>query len=372
MATKLPRAHSDLPIAPGEVLAEEIATRGVPQWELAARLGYPAQVVNEIIRGKQAVTPDIAIALGKVLGGDPQFWVNLETDYRMALARQREKNAELSETRWLSEYPIAELIKRGWLSAGRDEESRLKALRDFLGADSADSIEPKAYQEAVGFRITEAAQRKVSLGALAVWLRKGELEAQETQTANYDARAFSEGLNEIKKMTEQHPQEFLPAMREICAKAGVAFCVVQELPKSGANGVARWLTDRKALLQMSIRNKWADIFWFSFFHEAAHILKHGDQRRIVIDGVDIDPDTTLTAKIEAEANQFARDFLIPAEEWNGFCTESNFAPSGIRAFADIVGVAPFIVVGRLQKERKIPYNLLTSLKQRYTWVSRNK
>lgn len=88
MTTKLPRVYSDLPIPPGEILAEEIVARGMPQWELAARMGCPAQFVNEIIRGKQAITPDIAIALGKVLGGDPQFWVNLETDYRMALARQ--------------------------------------------------------------------------------------------------------------------------------------------------------------------------------------------------------------------------------------------------------------------------------------------
>lgn len=365
MATKPPRAHSDLPIAPGEVLAEEIASRGMAPRGLAARMGCPAQVVNEIIRGKKAITPDIAIALGKVLGGDPQFWVNLETGYRTALARQREKNAELSETRWLSEYPITELIKRGWLSAGRDEESRLKALRDFLGVAS---IEPKAYQKAVGFRITEAAQRKVSLGALAVWLRKGEIDAEKIRTANYDRATFSVALDKIRGMTEQHPQEFLPEMTRICAQAGVALCVVQELPKSGANGVARWLTDHKALLQLSIRNKWADIFWFSFFHEAAHILEHGAQRRIVIDGVDIDPDTAITAKIEAEADHFARDFLIPAESWDDFCTGSNFAPSGIRAFADKVGVAPFIVVGRLQKERRVPYNLLTPLKKRYTWV----
>lgn len=88
MMAKPPRVYSDLPIPPGDILAEEIAARGMTQRELAARIVRPPQVINEIIRGKKAITPDIAIALGKVLGGDPQFWVNLETDYRMALARQ--------------------------------------------------------------------------------------------------------------------------------------------------------------------------------------------------------------------------------------------------------------------------------------------
>ena len=353
MTTKPPRVFSDLPIPPGEVLAEELEVRGMTQRELAARLNRPAQVINEIIRGKKAITPDTAIALGKVLGGDPQFWTNLEADYQLTLARQREKVALDAEMQWLNEYPVTELIKRGWLTAGRDKESRLKALLDFLGVAS---IEPKVYQAAIGFRITESAQRKVSPGALAAWLRQGEIQAQKIDTADYDAEAFSKALTATREMMEHPPREFIPALTELCAGAGVAFCVVQELPKIGANGVARWLTDRKALIQMSIRGKWADIFWYSFLHEAGHLLKHRTQRRIVIDGLNDDPEM---AKIEAEADQFARDFLIPPEDWEQFCDEGYFTPSSIRSFARSVGVAPFIVVGRLQKEKLVAYNRLT-------------
>ena len=363
MTTKPPRVYSDLPIPPGEILAEELAARGMTQRELAARLDRPPQVISEIVRAKKAITPDTAIALGKVLGGAPEFWTNLEADYQMTLARQREKNALLTGAQWLPEYPVRELVKRGWLTAGRDAESKTKALLDFLGVAS---IEPKVYQAAVGFRITEAAQRRVSRGALAVWLRKGELDAQEIQTADYDAATFRAGLAEIRGMTEQSPPEFLPAMTEICAQAGVAFCVVPELPKIGANGVARWLTDRKALLQMSIRGKWADIFWFSFFHEAGHLLQHRTQRRIMIDGLNGDPEM---AEIEVEADQFARDFLIAPDDWNDFCDAGRFTPGYIEGFARSIEVAPFIVVGRLQKEKRVPYNRLTELKTRYEWAS---
>ena len=87
------RAFSDLAMPPGEALAEEIEARGITQRELAARLDCPPQVVNEIIRGKKAITPDIAIVLGKVLGGEPGFWANLEADYRLTLARQSDRKA---------------------------------------------------------------------------------------------------------------------------------------------------------------------------------------------------------------------------------------------------------------------------------------
>ena len=167
-------------------------------------------------------------------------------------------------------------------------------------------------------------------------------------------------------MTTQPPEQFVPAMTELCARAGVAFCMVRELPKSGANGVARLLPGRKALLQMSIRNKWADIFWFTFFHEACHLLKHRPQRRILIDGLGADPES---AGIEAEADRFAEDLLIPPQDWDVFCTEGHFTPSAIRTFARSVEIAPFIVVGRLQKKRLIRYNQLATLKRRYEWIN---
>ena len=362
MMTSSPRAYSDLPIPPGEVLAEEIEARGMTQKELAARLGRPAQAINEIIGGKKSITPETAIGLGKVLGIDAQFWSNLESDYRMALARKREEDTLTANVQWLDSYPIKEMLSRGWIQAGRDRPGRLEALMNFLGVAVA---EPQAVQRAVGFRITEAAQHKISLGALAVWLRKGELDAQEVSTADYDEEMFNGALSRIRGMTSRAPSEFIPEMSALCAEAGVAFCMVRELPKSGANGATRWLTDRKALIQMSIRNKWADIFWFTFFHEACHLLRHGTQRRIVIDGLDADPEV---AEIEAEADRFARDFLIPPQDWSRFCADEDFTPSSVEEFARSVGVAPFIVVGRLQKERHIGYNQLTSLKPRYKWV----
>ena len=360
MTTEISRAVSDMAISPGEVLQEEIEARGMSQKELAARLGRPPQVINEIIRAKKAITPDTAIGLGRVLGIDPQYWISLEANYRMTLARNREKAALTDNVRWLDAYPIREMVKRGWIKAGRDKVSRLQALLSFLEVAVP---EPLAIQEAVGFRITEAAQKKVSAGALAVWLRKGELEARELSTADYDPDTFRVALSDIRQMTEEPPDKFVPAMTDLCAQAGVALCLVQELPKSGANGATRWLSDHKALIQMSIRGKWADIFWFTFFHEACHLLHHRTRRRIVIDGI-ADPDT---AELEAEADEFARDLLIPPDAWETFCDSGSFTLQAVGRFAQSIHIAPFVVVGRLQKEKKLPYNRLTYLKHRYEW-----
>lgn len=87
METKGKRIGSNYATSLGEVLAEELAVRGMPQKELAARMGRPAQVINEIIKAKKAITPDTALGLEKALGIDAEFWTNLEANYRMTLAR---------------------------------------------------------------------------------------------------------------------------------------------------------------------------------------------------------------------------------------------------------------------------------------------
>ena len=291
--------YSDLAIPPGETLADEIAARGMTQTELATRLGRPVQVVNEIIRAKKSITDDTALGLEKALGIPAAFWVNLEQNFRMTRARLREREHLQAEEEWLQEFPVKEMEKRGWIAVGRNAQEKVRALLQFFGVANVAAY--RKTTEVLGFRISENA--RLSPGALAAWLRKGELEAQVIETRPFDSTVLLEAAHEARAMTEAPPQVFAPRMAQLFADAGVAFVVVPELPKTGANGVARWLTDRKALIQLNLRYKWQDIFWFTLFHEICHVLKHGS-RRIIIDGID------KNGPLEEEANQWAADFLI--------------------------------------------------------------
>ncbi len=365
MATNFSRSWSDLPIPPGEILLEELEARNMTQKELAVRLGRPSQVINEIIKGKKAITSDTAVGLESVLGIEAQYWANLERDYQMVLARNRAHKKLAEEVTYLESYPVQEMIKRGWIEAGREKPSKLKALQVFFGMAVA---EPLAIQEAVGFRLSEAALQRISLGALAVWLRQGELEAQQQQTTVYDEVTFRQALLSIRRLTIQPYAEFIPTISDLCAESGVVFCMVQELPKSGAIGAMRWLNDGRPMIQMSLRLKWADIFWFTFFHEACHVLQR-KQRRIVVDYPVPDPELT---EFEEEANNFARDLLIPPDAWADFCEEVWFNEVTVQEFSESVGIAPFIVVGRLQKEGKLGYGELAHVKEQYAWPETNR
>ena len=150
-------------------------------------------------------------------------------------------------------------------------------------------------------------------------------------------------------------------MRRLCAAAGVAVVFTPEIKGAPVSGATQWLTPDKALLQLSLRFKSNDHFWLSFFHEAGHILKHGKKEKFVEDGGD------NSAK-EQEANRFAEDFLIPRQR-AGELGEIHTRVQ-ILAFAGSIGIAPGIVVGRLQKMGIFDHACWhNNLKEHFQWMS---
>ena len=113
---------------------------------------------------------------------------------------------------------------------------------------------------------------------------------------------------------------------------------------------------------LSLRHKTNDHFWFSFFHEAGQLLRHGKRLRF------IEMEGALGNEHEEEANEFARDWLVPPH-YNKSLAGMQKTEVAIRALADQLGIAPGIIVGRLQNEGLLRWNsvLNKSLKVRYEW-----
>jgi HTH-type transcriptional regulator/antitoxin HigA len=351
------RVWSDLAVPPGELLQEELDAIGMTQQELAMRTGRPVQVINEIVRDKKRITHETALEFEKVLGIPAHFWVNLEADYQLTQARLRDQEGLRRQEEWLKEFPVREMERRGWIPRCSEKIDKVRELLRFLGVASFPAWR-QTMQTVLGFRMTPRAN--VSEGALAVWLRKGELEGRERQTAVYDEARFVDALSAARALTTEEPEVFVPRAQELCADAGVAVVFVPEFPRSGAHGVARWLTPEKALIQLSLRYKTNDHLWFSFFHEARHVLSQ-HLREVHIDGVN--------GGDEEEADRFARDTLIPPEAWMSFARAGAPSRSDVERFAAEVGIAPGIVVGRLQHERVIPWQSdLNRLKVSFRWT----
>ena len=198
--------------------------------------------------------------------------------------------------------------------------------------------------------------------AVAAWIRLGEKEAEAIVCQPFDRAAFIKALKATRALTTRPVPEWHPEMRDRCAEAGVAFVLVKELPKTRLSGAARWLTKDKALIQLSLRHRSDDHFWFSFFHEAGHILLHG-KKQLFLDDV-----KGAAGTEEDEADRFAGDFLIAPAAFSEFRAVGDFGAAALQEFARNQGIAPGIVVGRLQYEELIEYRWHNGLKVRLKWA----
>ena len=196
-------------------------------------------------------------------------------------------------------------------------------------------------------------------GPTAAWLRLGELDAQKVQCGPFEKTKFRAALDDVRKLTVQPPEQAAAIARTLCASAGVAVAFIREMKGCTASGVARWLTPDKALIQLSLRHRTDDQLWFTFFHEAGHILNDGKKE------VFIDEDGSAIDEIERQADRFAANLLIPPNHAAKLKTLTNGA--AVTAFAASMGIAPGIVVGRMQKEGMIADSKFNYLKRRLAW-----
>ncbi len=348
----------DYLVTPGEVLQDYLEGFGMTQAELAARTGLTKKTVNEIIKGKSPITPESALKLERSLGRPAHFWNNLERQFQEDRTRLAEEKRLQSHLDWLKNVPLVQLIKLGWIPKKNDNVSQLKEVLQFFGVASPEQWTAvwKDYQ--VAYRQTQRFESCAE--SVSAWLRKGEIEARQRPCSPFKLSRFQQVLDIIRELTVESPHVFQQRLIELCASAGVAVVFIPELPKTGVYGATRWIGDR-AVIQLSLRYKSNDHLWFTFFHEAGHIIKHG-RKEIFIEGNGLDD------KKEEEANVFARDKLIPPAEYRRFVSSwdgRSLAP--IEAFAGKIKVAPGIVVGRLQHDNLLPNSHGNRLKVFYSW-----
>jgi addiction module HigA family antidote len=338
------------------VLEDYLATRGMTQAELALRCGRPTKTISEIVNGKAAITPETALQLGRVFDRPAALWQNLESNYRLQLAQKDERERFAKQATWAKGFPVRELVKRRCIEKPLDDAGLVRNLLQFFGVGSVEGWEGHFGELQIAYR--RSARFEATRASVLAWIRLGELAAERVECRAFERGAFQAVLTTARKLTTLSFPDARDELVGTCATAGVAVVFVPELPKTHLSGVARWLSKDKALVQLSLRYKRSDHLWFTFFHEAGHVLLHSKKTTF------IDEHGSDDTEIEREANQFASDYLIPASAFASFRSRADFSASAVEAFARAQGIAPGIVVGRLQHERVIPHSWHAGLCER--------
>lgn len=341
-------------VAPGRILERELEARGWTQQDLATIMGRPVQAISEIVRGAKQITPETAIELAAALRTSPEFWINLESNYRLFLARKEEgasgDNDIARKSRLYELAPVRELGKRNWIRLTNNISDLEREVCQFLRIATPDETPHLA----VNFRC--AAERGPETSAQIAWLRRVEHLVEQQRVATFDLQRLRQGLPALRACAAEAAQ--VARVPELLGELGVHCVFVPHLSKSFIDGAALYL-DNHAVVALSLRYDRIDAFWFTLLHELAHILLgHPGVHLDVFDDQEVQPE-----QVEMEANQQACDWLIDPAMFTAFVNQSrpHFSQSRIEAFAAQQGIHPGIVTGRLQHEKLIGYAHLRKL-----------
>lgn len=367
MSSQVESFTPDWVSTPGDTILDLIEERDWNQVVLANRLGFSTKHLNQLIKGKVTLTYDTAQKLERVLGSTVSFWMNRESKYRQHIARLEAEQNYISWTDWLDDVPVNELKKIGAIENIRNIESNkpklVEHILSFFGVASPDEWESYYGSMPASFRKTKEDQ--ADNGAISAWLRLGEIEAEKISAPKYNRSKFESSIKKIRELTIQSPTYFGPMLHELCLEAGVKLLLVKSITKSHVSGVARWLNGHSPIIQLSLYGKTNDKFWFTFFHEAAHILLHSDEKSdIFLDNTEFKSEDQQ----EQEANTWAGNILMPEEyafELVGLRDHDE-----ILEFSKRINIHPGIVVGRLQHDGQISYkSALSKLKDSFEIIT---
>jgi HTH-type transcriptional regulator/antitoxin HigA len=325
---------------------------GMGPKEFAVRTGKPEKTITAVLKGESSVTPDMAVQFENVLKIPAQFWLNKQRNFDEHIAREKRAEVIIQAIEWAKSFPVKDMISKGWIPSLTNWEQKAGALLSFFGISTHAAWEDYYFKQQlkVAFRISLAHTKEPY--AISAWLRKGELQAAELQAEDYSDKLFKNALSGIKSIMANHPSDFLPKLQAICCKAGVKVVFTPNINKAPINGSTRWINDTP-LIQLSGRHKRNDGFWFTFFHEAGHILLHG-KKDIFLEEIDY---SEKDKQKEKEANEFAIKWTLSIEEQQEIIKTAPLTEEKIKRFAKKFNTHPAIIIGRLQHEGLVPYSI---------------
>lgn len=343
---------------PGETVRELAASKRLRSSDLALALGVPEEALSQLFSGELPITAARAKSLASVVGASVRFWLAREAQYRRDLQALQDDSR-----RWVSSLPFADMARYGWLKTAASAGDKVRHALDFFQVSTVDEWRDAWLSERAGLTAYRTSPVFTAQSAsVAAWLRQGERAAAELAVGTWSRDCFQRLLPTLKPLTRaREPAEFIPQVQKQCAACGVAVVIVRA-PKGCPMSGATRLKNGKAILQLSVRYLRDDTFWFTFFHEAGHLVLHED--RLFLEWSDR---RELDDRVEDEANKFAGNILIPPSE-EAALRALPLEYRSIMRFAKNLSISPGVVVGQLQYRGLVRQEKLNFLKKRYSWA----
>ena len=340
---------------PGYYIKEIVDESGLTQEDFAKRLDTTPKNLSLLMRGEQSLSIEMAVKLSRMIGTSIAYWLNIQNAYDTLVAEfqmEDELQAERDTFKSIDYKYFRDHFRLPDLPRCIDEQ--IKAVRSFLKVSTLCVLAKR--DMAVSFRSATSelpVQNTIKANTMVQIATNKALLVENAP--KYSKDKLVKAVEYILTLTHKH-DEFYPLVKKALFEGGVIIVVLPNLSGSKINGATKKIGNN-VMLMVNDRCMSADIFWFTLFHEIGHIL----------DGCFGISFESESGEKEDLANEYAANTLIPSEVYAEFVNDGRFDVCSIKRFAGSINRDPGIVVGRLQREKRVPFNdiNLQALKPRY-------
>lgn len=336
---------------PGATLAAKLQEMGMSIREFAVRATKPEKTILAVIKGDSSITPDMAVIFETVTSIPAHFWMSRQRNFDEYQARQRMEQRIAESKEWADSFPIDYMVNYGWVPAFSDDASKTKSLLQFFAVNSPEAWENYYFNQQlkVAFRISlRSTAEPYSISA---WLRQGDRQAESVMlNVEYSDKTLKATIPLMKQLMVAAPKDWTIQLQHLCAQCGIKLIYTTPLPNAPIIGATRWIASKHPCIQMAIEGIRYDVFWFSFFHEVAHILLHG-KKDFFLENVEYDNKEMVK---EQEADTFSANILLSPEQESEIIVNNDFTQAAIKEYALKYGTHPSIIIGRLLHRRILP------------------
>ena len=329
---------------PGSIVKKSLEAWNMSSKEFSIRSCISERTLSDLINCKGPVTFDIATKLATYFGNSVEFWMNLQTQYDLYV-NESIYDKEIKEDYSCIKNSIHYLKELSIVDDNDDKCSIVKKTREAICVNRLISL-----KESNAFVSLKELNSKTINNEFEknLWLALSLTLARKNYVNEFNKNKLLDSLKEIRSLTTQSPRTFMPRLNEILSECGVSFVLLPYLAKSNIFGATKWLSSSNVMLAMSNRGNRADTFWFTLFHEIAHVTY--EHKRYMLLSIEEDEDK--------EADEFAKNILINPKDWKEFVSKNNYDERSIKTFARKINILPHIVLGRLHNENLVEYGSL--------------
>lgn len=345
--------------SPGDTIIELLDEKELSIEGFSKLINKTTSFASGLVSGKEPITHEVALRLSETLGASVDFWLARESDYRAITSETIQPTDPIE---WYRLLPLSDMKKFGWITRAKSSQDIACQCLEFFGVSTVPQWINRYGADRLGPAYRKSKTYNTEDYATLVWLRRAELISKNSIVNEWDSEKLQELIPVMRKLTWfKDPSLFISKVELLLAKAGVRFALVKAPKGCTASGAAWFLNDGSPLIQVSFRYLSDDQFWFTLFHEIAHLLLHEDHLPFYeIKGMEIDD-------FESEANAFASSVIVPPHLYSEFI-ELPPSSRSVMNFAKKSGIAPGLIVGQMQYNNMIKYSQLNFLKRRFQWL----